>query len=931
MENVGTIREFKAAANESFGVAALEGQWDQLMPKYTAISAWFALALSGRLVDSLGNVTSVVYKVADQVVCLPAWAAMRGVPPATAQTIDRAVRAGDVTWNDGTAKTARTEALRRRGTLQAAATTWWTERLGWYDMITKRGVILHPRDVEWKRVSSSRLRRRPPSAKRPRPMHTRPFPVAPAAPRPRPIAAQPAQGQFHARLTICTSTRSQVYTEEFVPEMRLLGYNWKLPPQGSPDADQQDDELDEDDDGSEGSMPSWYRGRKEALRLLAIQKYGPNAAPFQFKSRAKHSAYKECADCQTLRLAITEAIRRRESPDIIKARKQEYNNHLQVMYAQRRKLEQITQMAGHEGLIVENSDKCGDDCLYLPNSSRASSANVSKYKYRLSLQANIYAGKLYHLMLLLPNLTTGADFGVTSFLSGLTRLFQLGRVTNQTRRLLRGMDGGSENVNFVSLGMNSTLVHELHRGSIDEIQQHRLPPDHSHYHVTDGTFSVLEGWLCHDGFPGCPTVWDLIDYLRSKFSTAANYKNKRIEITCLLVTFAFEKWFDGCIHQDKIRRIGTPLVWRHKWNEEQQEVVVQYKMLLSDEGCFEKDEWGPWEERFVQHNNPETGRVELVKVLRSDPAGVRLMKSYPNISVDPGVTPWKDDSAWKREKVFADLARWEYSQLQSDAAQVAASKWGALSRWHQSHPTSDTIVVGAPIAISNDLELRTPLLSWPEMWNVLKTHISAPAQLTSAAPAVAGPSTSRKRRANRDALSASTSAALVNVVTHPGYTEKDRRTALLKDHELGADYVLDNISTDGTLFLIKLQHPEGEFAVGLGRRTFNDDMDGETAQAFEIEWFERKNKKVASWGKQPGFRPAVESYDAQRKPRIMCSVEQICDFLPVAVKVTPATEGSDEPSLSQDCMLALREYLGEGEAGEEGEGEEASKKRPRKG
>ena len=99
-------------------------------------------------------------------------------------------------------------------------------------------------------------------------------------------------------------------------------------------------------------------------------------------------------------------------------------------------------MAGHEGIIVENSDKCGDDCFYLPNSSRASSANMGKYQDRLSLQANVYASKLDHLTLLLPNLKTGADFGVTSFLSGLVRMFQLGEVTSSTRRLLRGMDGG---------------------------------------------------------------------------------------------------------------------------------------------------------------------------------------------------------------------------------------------------------------------------------------------------------------------------------------------------------------------------------------------------------------------------------------------------------------------------------------------------------
>ena len=128
------------------------------------------------------------------------------------------------------------------------------------------------------------------------------------------------------------------------------------------------------------------------------------------------------------------------------------------------------------------------------------------------------------------------------------------------------MDGGSENVNFCGLGMNSTLVKELHEGSINEIQQSRLPPDHSHYWITDGTFSVIEGWLCQDGFPGCATVWDLIDYLRLQFSKADNFKDKRVEITCLLVTFAFTKWFDGCIHTDTVVGIGRPLVWRHKWD-----------------------------------------------------------------------------------------------------------------------------------------------------------------------------------------------------------------------------------------------------------------------------------------------------------------------------------------------------------------------------
>ena len=40
--------------------------------------------------------------------------------------------------------------------------------------------------------------------------------------------------------------------------------------------------------------------------------------------------------------------------------------------------------------------------------------------------------------------------------------------------------------------------------------------------------------------------------------------------------------------------------------------------------------------------------------------------------------------------------------------------------------------------------------------------------------------------------------------------------------------------------------------------------------------------------------------------------------MPIAVQVTPASVGTDEPSLSQDCLTALRAYL---QAGEEG-GEE---------
>ena len=120
----------------------------------------------------------------------------------------------------------------------------------------------------------------------------------------------------------------------------------------------------------------------------------------------------------------------------------------------------------------------------------------------------------------------------------------------------------------------------------------------------------------------------------------------------------------------------------------------------------------------------------------------------------------------------------------------------------------DTVVVGQPAAVRHNLELHTPLLSWGEMWRMLKTHVTAaPAPAASSSQA-----SSSSRRIDRQALGASTSAAEVNVVTHPGYTAKDRRIALLKDHEAGQAYLCDHLSKQGALFLIGLEHTEGELA-----------------------------------------------------------------------------------------------------------------------
>lgn len=258
---------------------------------------------------------------------------------------------------------------------------------------------------------------------------------------------------------------------------------------------------------------------------------------------------KECDICQTNRLLVKAAIEGKKGSEAIRDAKLQQAAHLQWMMKQRAVLETITQRSVHEKYLVENADKCGDHCLYLPSSARASSENVSKYQYRVALQANVYAGKLFHLSILLPNLVTGENFGITSFLSGLVSMIQLGEVTPATRFFMRGIDGGSENVNHASLGMNAFLVH---RRRFDVVQQHRLPPSHSHIYLTDGTFSVIEEWLTGRGYAGCNTLSELIHYLHQKFSKAKQYANKRVEFNILIANFAFTKWFNGHLNMNKV-------------------------------------------------------------------------------------------------------------------------------------------------------------------------------------------------------------------------------------------------------------------------------------------------------------------------------------------------------------------------------------------
>ena len=144
--------------------------------------------------------------------------------------------------------------------------------------------------------------------------------------------------------------------------------------------------------------------------------------------------------------------------------------------------------AGGRGnwLSFEQDDKCGDSCLYLPGSGRINSNNTGKYSYHVSLQANMFPGKLINGYILLPSLRTGANFGATSFLYSICNAIKAGMITSETKMLYRGSDSGSENVGFTMHGVHINLV----RATKKDLIWARLPPNHSHDYC-DRWFSAV--------------------------------------------------------------------------------------------------------------------------------------------------------------------------------------------------------------------------------------------------------------------------------------------------------------------------------------------------------------------------------------------------------------------------------------------------------
>ena len=161
----------------------------------------------------------------------------------------------------------------------------------------------------------------------------------------------------------------------------------------------------------------------------------------------------------------------------------------------------------------------------------------------------------------------------------------------------------------------------------------------------------------------------------------------------------------------------------------------------------------------------------------------------------------------------------------------------------------------------------------------------------------------KSSRPDRGMIHNSNSLHVLNSVFHPGYTEANRRRDRLSDHQEWLSHLNRNWSTQGQLWLFQLEHFEGEYRIGLGRRLF---AEHDTNEEWEIEWFERLNNAFC-WGASPGFKLAVKEYNNKRQPVPYTSTEPHALLVPVVCEVTNKS-AEHAPRLTQACSAAIHEW-----------------------
>ena len=478
----------------------------------------------------------------------------------------------------------------------------------------------------------------------------------------------------------------------------------------------------------EHGMSSWYAGRADALVTKAKVNYDTTnpvgrIPTLRLKMRTLHHDFGHCVECNAIHFERGDMVKNRLGSAALAQNSERAKRHAAMYMGERRALENLRLSSARNEVLFCMRDKCGDDCLYLPSNPRKTLANTSKFQYRMAAQLELYPGTLTLINMLPDHVTSGASFGCTSMLSGMLELIDLRFFTANTRRFIFNEDGGTENVNWPKHALCMTIIDEVK--TLNDILVARLPPEH-HHAWADTTISVLEDSLDTPGSGGVETLPDMLAHIQHVFGSSKTYGQTAVKVQLQMANFDFWKFYDGCVDAD-FSSYGKPNVWRYSRHSTTGRPMAQFKMLIQDVATFEKDEWGPWIEEYITRTRPN-GTVERnVRVLRSIPGGINFMLSYPDISSDPGLEPWKEDEDWKRETVFDSLCRqWSFCKVTPTTATSQhgpRDSWDAMAKWYSSHQTVDTMPT-LPFTIKtdqgDDITVSGMPCSWSAMWTKLK-------------------------------------------------------------------------------------------------------------------------------------------------------------------------------------------------------------------
>ena len=257
-----------------------------------------------------------------------------------------------------------------------------------------------------------------------------------------------------------------------------------------------------------------------------------------------NSLLPHCADPPVLiSMLCASATRSLMLPSEVVVKKKELFKHVQQM-----KDERVFAMglhreaAGRSGWNFEYDDKCGSYFLHLPNVGNGGRDGDGRWKYRIGLQANLFIGALNRMSIVPPCLKTGGNFGITSLLSSLLRMKELGKLGHTfirqvqsatlTRprchpdpplhnslcppthyphplppRCLPQTDSGPDNDSKETHAFHWFLVHI---GVFEKIIWIRLKPHHSH-NLSDRANSMHKEVMTpkRGAGGGCQAPWDM--------------------------------------------------------------------------------------------------------------------------------------------------------------------------------------------------------------------------------------------------------------------------------------------------------------------------------------------------------------------------------------------------------------------------------------